>query len=739
MACVRAFSRSSVTNAPSSGCVPTRSTSSTGERSRARNASRSSTADCMGREAIRNCEQTVDPRGSARSSNAATPSKIATSARTLRPQADAEHEHRNGIPVRPPDDRAGYGCGASSTPWPLKPNAPAGLNSSVKPSETRERVVVRMAGDSGDGMQLAGSRFTDATAVFGNDLATLPDFPAEIRAPAGSVAGVSAFQIHFASRDILTPGDAPDVLVAMNPAALKANLHLMQRGATILVNEDAFSVRAVQKAGYAVNPLEDGTLDRFTVKRIPMGSLTAAAVETVDNATSRDAQKAKNLFALGVLSWLYDRPTEVTERWIRGKFDGPVMEANLAAFRAGWSFGETSEMIDVQVKVERNEEAPPGVYRNINGTEATALGLIAASIKSGLPLVFGAYPITPASDLLHALARRTDLGIRTLQAEDEIAAASFALGASFGGALGVTCTSGPGLDLKTETIGLAVTLELPMVIIDVQRAGPSTGMPTKTEQSDLLQALYGRHGESPLPVVAASTPGQSFQAVYEAARIAIIYRTPVILLSDLFVANSSEPWRVPSAASLPAIDPHFRTSPCEADSPFLPYARDDNLARPWAIPGTPGLQHRIGGLEKLDGSGAISYDGLNHQRMTDLRAAKVDGIPVPDLEIHGEADADLLVIGWGSSYGAIRAGARRVREGGGRVATAHLRHLRPLPANTGALLRKFERVLVPEMNSGQLAHELRARYLVNVESYGKVQGQPLLPSEMEREIWQRLT
>ncbi|HET6548218.1 MAG TPA: 2-oxoacid:acceptor oxidoreductase subunit alpha [Solirubrobacter sp.] len=608
----------------------------------------------------------------------------------------------------------------------------------MKGSETRERVVVRMAGDSGDGMQLAGSRFTDATAIFGNDLATLPDFPAEIRAPAGTVAGVSAFQIHFASRDILTPGDTPDVLVAMNPAALKANLPLMRRGATILVNEDAFSVRAVQKAGYAQSPLEDGTLDGFTVKRVPMSSLTTRAVEDLDGVSSRDAQKAKNLFALGVLSWLYDRPTEVTEKWMRGKFAGPVLAANLAAFRAGWSFGETSELIDVQVHVGPNADVEPGTYRNISGTEATALGLVAASVKSGLPLVYGAYPITPASDLLHSLSRRVEMGVRTIQAEDEIAAASLALGAAFGGALGVTCTSGPGLDLKAETIGLAVTLELPLVVIDVQRAGPSTGMPTKTEQSDLLQALYGRHGESPLPVVAAQSPAQCFEAVYEAVRIAVCYRTPVILLSDLFLANSSEPWKLPDAASLPAIEPRFRTTPCEDDAPFLPYARDDNLARPWAIPGTPGLQHRVGGLEKLDGTGAISYDGANHARMTELRAAKVDGIEVPDLEVHGEADADLLVLGWGSSYGTIRAGARRVREGGGRVATAHLGHLRPLPANTGAVLRKYERVLVPEMNSGQLAHELRARYLVNVESYGKVQGQPLMPSEMEREIWQRL-
>ncbi len=606
----------------------------------------------------------------------------------------------------------------------------------MKATETRERVVVRMAGDSGDGMQLAGSRFTDATAVFGNDLATLPDFPAEIRAPAGTVAGVSAFQIHFASRDILTPGDAPDVLVAMNPAALKANLPLMRRGATILVNEDAFSVRAVQKAGYTESPLDNGLLDQFTVKRVPMSSLTARAVEGLEGVSSRDAQKAKNLFALGVLSWLYDRPTDVTEKWIGAKFSGPVHAANLAAFRAGWSFGETSELIDVQVKVHPNADVAPGTYRNINGTEATALGLVAASIKSGLPLVFGAYPITPASDLLHSLSRRQDLGVRTIQAEDEIAAASMALGAAFGGALGVTCTSGPGLDLKTETIGLAVMLELPMVIIDVQRAGPSTGMPTKTEQSDLLQALYGRHGESPLPVFASSSPGQCFDMVYEAVRVAITYRTPVILLSDLFVANSSEPWKIPAAADLTPINPRFRT---DCDGKFEPYARDDRLARPWAIPGTPGLAHRIGGLEKADKTGAISYDGPNHQRMTDLRAAKVAGIEVPDVEVHGEADADLLVLGWGSSFGTIRAGARRVRERGGRVATAHLHHLNPMPANLGEVLRAYERVLVPEMNSGQLAHELRAKYLVDVESYAKVQGQPLLPSEMEDQIWQRLS
>jgi 2-oxoglutarate ferredoxin oxidoreductase subunit alpha len=411
------------------------------------------------------------------------------------------------------------------------------------------------------------------------------------------------------------------------------------------------------------------------------------------------------------------------------------MEANLAAFRAGWSFGETSELIDVQVKVNPSADASPGTYRNVNGTEATALGLVAASVKSGLPLVFGAYPITPASELLHALSRQRAMGVRTIQAEDEIAAASIALGAAFGGSLGVSCTSGPGMDLKTETIGLAVTLELPMVIIDVQRAGPSTGMPTKTEQSDLLQALYGRHGESPLPVLAASSPGQCFEAVYEAVRVAVTYRTPVILLSDLFLANSSEPWLVPSAADLPAIDPRFRVK-CGNGTPFLPYARDDNLARPWVAPGTPGLQHRIGGLEKADGTGNISYDGANHQRMTDLRAAKVAGVEVPDLEVEGEGS--LLVLGWGSSHGTIRAGARRVRDAGGSVATAHLRWLNPMPGNLESVLRSYDRVLVPEMNSGQLAHELRARFLLDVESYTKVQGQPLLPSELEQAILERL-
>jgi 2-oxoglutarate ferredoxin oxidoreductase subunit alpha len=614
------------------------------------------------------------------------------------------------------------------------------LSKTAKRIETRERVIVRFAGDSGDGMQLVGSRFTDATAMFGNDLATLPDFPAEIRAPAGTVGGVSAFQIHFAARDIMTPGDTPNVLVAMNPAALKANMPLLERGATILVNEDAFTVRGLQKAGYAVSPLEDGSLEAFQVKRVPMTSLVQRAVEGMEGVTSRDAQKAKNLFALGLVSWLYDRPTDVTERWIERKFERKpaVRDANLAAFRAGWSFGETSELIDVRTSVAPATDIEPGRYRNITGTEAAALGLVAASLRSGLPLFLGAYPITPASELLHALSRHRSLGVRTIQAEDEIAAASMALGASFGGNLGVTSTSGPGMDLKTETIGLAVALELPMVIIDVQRAGPSTGLPTKTEQSDLLQALYGRHGESPLPVVAASSPGQAFEAVYEACRIAVTYRTPVIVLSDLYVANSSEPWRIPVANALPRIEPCMRTQPRSEDAPFLPYGRDDRLARPWVKPGTRGLQHRIGGLEKADGTGDISYDGDNHQRMTDLRAKKVAGVDVPDLELHGDEDATLLLIGWGSSFGAIRAGVRRVRQVGVKVAHAHFHHLNPLPANTGELLRRFDRVLLPEMNSGQLAKVLRAEFLVDVESYCKVKGQPLWAAEIEQEILDRV-
>jgi 2-oxoglutarate ferredoxin oxidoreductase subunit alpha len=587
-------------------------------------------------------------------------------------------------------------------------------------------------------MQLAGSRFTDATAMLGNDLATLPNFPAEIRAPAGTLAGVSAFQIHFASRDILTPGDKPNVLVAMNPAALKANLAELDRGATLIVNEDAFTKRNLEKAGYESNPLEDGSLSAYRVHRIPMTSLTVAAVEQVEDASTRDAGRAKNLFALGVISWLYGRPTEGTKRWIEKKFAKrpAVLQANLAAFNAGWSFGETTELLDVQYLVKPATDVQPGTYRNVNGITALSLGLIAASVRSGLPLLLASYPITPASELLHELSRHAELGVSTIQAEDEIAAAGMALGASFGGRLGVTATSGPGMDLKAETIGLAVALELPMIIIDVQRAGPSTGMPTKTEQSDLLMALYGRHGESPLPVIAPSTPGGCFDAAFEAVQIAVRYRTPVILLSDTFLASSSEPWRIPVVAELASIDPAFATAGAET---FEPYARDERLARPWAIPGTPGLAHRIGGLEKADGDGNISYDAANHERMTELRAEKIDGIAreTPPLHVDAEPGARLLVLGWGSSEGSIRAGVRRAREAGHTVACAHLHHLNPLPANTGDVLRSFDRVLVPEMNTGQLAKLLRAKYLVDIESFCKVQGRPLFASEIEEQIAER--
>jgi 2-oxoglutarate/2-oxoacid ferredoxin oxidoreductase subunit alpha len=528
------------------------------------------------------------------------------------------------------------------------------------------------------------------------------------------------------------------VLVAMNPAALRSELPGLARNGTVIANEDAFSKRNLQKAGYETNPLEDGSLESYHLIRIPMTSLTASAVEAMEGVSTRDAGRAKNLFALGVVSWLYDRPTEPTEEWLRRKFvnkPGPL-EANLAAFRAGWNFGETSELIDVQYKVDPATDVPAGTYRNINGTAATALGLIAAGVRSGLPLVLASYPITPASELLHELARHQDMGVRTIQAEDEIAAAGMALGASFGGALGVTATSGPGMDLKTETIGLAMMLELPLVVVDVQRAGPSTGMPTKTEQSDLLMAIHGRHGESPLPVVAASTPGQCFEAAYEAARLAVHYRTPVILLSDLFLANSSEPWRVPDTDALLEIDPAFAMPD---DEDFQPYARDEKGAT-WAIPGTPGLTHRIGGLEKQDVTGDISYDGANHARMTSIRACKIAGIAaeLPPLAVDEDPGAELLVLGWGSSRGAIRAAARRVRANGRAVAVAHLHHLNPFPTNLGEVLRRYERVLVPEMNTGQLAQLLRAEYLVDVESYTKLEGQPLFAAELEREIEERL-
>ncbi len=605
----------------------------------------------------------------------------------------------------------------------------------VKTVEEKERVVIRFAGDSGDGMQLTGDRFTNATAVLGNDLATLPDFPAEIRAPAGTVHGVSAFQIQFASKDILTPGDHPSVLVAMNPAALKANLESLERGGTVIINEDAFIPRNIEKAGYESNPLNDGTLDGYQVFQVPMTTITVRATGELD-ISKKEAERSKNMFALGLVSWMYGRPSEVTLKWLQKKFkDLPtVLEANLAAFRAGYNFGETTEIFAHSYLI-KPAPAEPGLYRNISGATALAWGLVAASRVSGLPMVYASYPITPASELLHELSRLKNFGVRTFQAEDEIAAANVALGAAFAGSLGVTGTSGPGIDLKSETISLAVALELPMIVVDVQRAGPSTGMPTKTEAADLMLAMYGRHGESPLPIIAASSPSNCFDTALEAARIAVKYRTPVIVLSDTFLANSSEPWLIPDIGTFPPIDPNFATEPNNGLE-FLPYLRDENLARPWAVPGTSGLRHRIGGLEKEDVTGDISYDPHNHERMTILRAGKVAKIAddIPLIVVDDPDDADTLVIGWGSTFGTVKAAVRRVREQGHAVASVHLHHLNPLPANTGDVLRAYRNVLVPEMNSGQLVKILRAEFLVDAKGYNKVQGVPIFAEELEAEI-----
>ena len=603
----------------------------------------------------------------------------------------------------------------------------------AKTVEQLDRVVIRFAGDSGDGMQLTGDRFTSETAVFGNDLVTLPDFPAEIRAPAGSLPGVSGFQVHFADHDILTPGDQPNVLVAMNPAALKVNLADLPKGATIIVNTDAFSDRNLQKAGYESNPLEDGALSDFHLHPVALSSMTIEALKDIEGITSREAERSKNFFALGLMSWLYHRPVEGTLGFIETKFARrpEIAEANTKAFRAGWNYGETSEDFAVSYEVAPAKLAP-GTYRQISGNAALSYGLIAASKLSGLPLFLGAYPITPASGILEDLASLKQFGVRTFQAEDEIAASGAALGAAFGGALGVTTSAGPGIVLKSETVGLAVTLELPLLIVDVQRAGPSTGMPTKPEQADLLMVLFGRNSESPVPVVAASTPAGCFDAAIEAARIAIKYRTPVFLLSDAYLANGSEPWRIPDVAALEDISTEFATKPNDGEN-FLPYRRDpETLARPWAIPGTPGLEHRIGGLEKQDETGNVSYDPENHDRMMRLRAAKVAGIAsdIPELEVDDPDDADTLVLGWGSTYGAIGAAVRRVRAEGREVASAHLHHLNPFPRNTGEALRSYEKILIPEINLGQLRMLVRAEFLVDAVGYNKVRGRPFRSAEL---------
>ncbi|MFK4121178.1 2-oxoacid:acceptor oxidoreductase subunit alpha [Streptomyces longwoodensis] len=607
------------------------------------------------------------------------------------------------------------------------------------------RVVIRFSGDSGDGMQLTGDLFTSETASFGNDLATLPNFPAEIRAPAGTLPGVSSFQLHFADHDILTPGDAPNVLVAMNPAALKANIADVPRGGEVIVNTDEFTNRALQKVGYAASPLEDGSLDGYHLHRVPLTTLTVEALKSF-GLSRKEAERSKNMFALGLLSWMYHRPTEGTERFLRTKFakKPEIAEANIAAFRAGWNFGETTEDFAVSYEVAPAAQAfPVGTYRNISGNLALAYGLITASRQADLPLFLGSYPITPASDILHELSRHKNFGVRTFQAEDEIAAVGAALGAAFGGSLAVTTTSGPGVTIKQETIGLAVSLELPLLIVDIQRGGPSTGLPTKTEQADLLQAMYGRNGEAPVPVVAPKTPADCFDAAVEAARIALTYRTPVFLLSDGYLANGSEPWRIPELDELPDLRVQFAQGPNhtldDGTEVFWPYLRDpQTLARPWAVPGTPGLEHRIGGIEKQDGTGNISYDPANHDFMVRTRQAKIDGIEVPDVEVDDPHGARTLVLGWGSTYGPITAAVRRLRTAGESIAQAHLRHLNPFPHNLGSVLARYERVVVPEMNLGQLAGLLRAKYLVEARSHTQVNGMPFKAEQLAQALKEAL-
>ncbi|MEJ7634145.1 2-oxoacid:acceptor oxidoreductase subunit alpha [Aeromicrobium sp.] len=601
-----------------------------------------------------------------------------------------------------------------------------------KPVEERTRVVIRFAGDSGDGMQLTGDRFTQDTADFGNDLSTLPNFPAEIRAPAGTLPGVSSFQIHFADYDILTPGDRPDVLIAMNPAALKANIADLQPGGTAIVDAHEFTDRNLKRVGYAGNPLEDGSLNAYQLHAIDLTGLTVGSVAEF-GLSRKDASRAKNMFALGLVSWMFGRPIEGSTTFLERKFaaDPDIRDANIAALRTGFHFGETTESFAVSYVV-KPAVIPAGRYRNISGNTALSYGLVAAGQLSGLPVFLGAYPITPASDILHELSRHKAFDVTTFQAEDEIAGVGAALGASYGGALGVTTTSGPGLALKGETIGLAVMLEIPLIVVDVQRGGPSTGLPTKTEQSDLLQAMNGRNGEAPVPVVAAQSPADCFDAAIEAARIAVTYRTPVILLSDGYLANGSEPWKLPDVSALPRIEPAFASH--DPDSVFLPYSRDPHtLARPWAPPGVAGLEHRIGGLEKADGTGDISYDPANHDLMVRTRQAKVDAVAdsIPDLVVDDpDGRAKILVIGWGSTYGPIGAGCRRARVAGHRIAQAHLRHLNPFPSNLGQVLRSYDRVIVPEMNLGQLRGLLRAKYLVDAEGYNAVRGMPFGAAEL---------
>ena len=608
---------------------------------------------------------------------------------------------------------------------------------SSTPTETVEKLVIRFAGDSGDGMQLAGNRFTDASALFGNDLATLPNFPAEIRAPAGTLPGVSSFQVQIADFDILTAGDDPDCLVAMNPAALQKNLEDLRQGGTLIVNTDTFEERNLAKAGYDENPLDNESLAGYRVIKVPMDELTKEAVKD-SGVSGRNVLRSKNFFALGLMAWLFHRPTEPTIEWVQKKFAKlpEVAAANTAAFKAGYTFGVATEATKTTFEV-KPASLSPGTYTNVNGNTALAWGLVAASVKSGLPLFYATYPITPASDILHELSRHKNFGVRTFQAEDEIAGIGLTIGAAFAGHLAVTGSSGPGIALKSEGISLAFMLELPMIIINVQRGGPSTGLPTKPEQSDLLFSLFGRHGESPLPVLAIATPSEAFTMAIEAARIAVKCMTPVLLLSDNSVANGSEPWLLPDLETIPDIEVNFALHPNGPDGTFLPYLRDvDTFARPWAIPGTAGLEHRVGGLEKEAISGDVSYDPANHQLMTDARAWKVANIAndIPQLEVDGDEDARLLVLGWGSTFGSIRAAARRARIEGHKVATTHLRYLNPMPRNLGDVLRSYEKVLIPELNTGQLLKVIRAEFLLDAVGLNKVAGEPFKVSEMADKI-----
>jgi 2-oxoglutarate ferredoxin oxidoreductase subunit alpha len=596
-----------------------------------------------------------------------------------------------------------------------------------------EDVTIRFAGDSGDGMQLTGTQFTNTTAILGNDLSTLPDYPAEIRAPQGTLFGVSGFQIHFGSTEINTPGDACDVLVAMNAAALKVNLGSLVDGGAIIVNTDGFNEKNLKLAGYTSNPLKDGSLSKYALFEVDISKLTALALQDL-NLSSKLVDRSKNFFALGMMYWLYNRPMESTIDWLKSKFSKKpeILEANMRVLKAGWNYGETTEIFTVRYMVEPAKLAP-GTYRNITGNQATAWGLMAAAAKAKLELFLGSYPITPASDILHELSMFKNFGVKTFQAEDEIAGVASAIGASFAGALGVTTTSGPGVALKSEALGLAVMVELPLVVCNIQRGGPSTGLPTKTEQADLLQALYGRNGEAPMPIVAAATPADCFNMVFEASRIALKYMTPVFFLSDGYLGNGSEPWLIPDFDSMPDISPKFRTE----QEGFLPYLRDEEtLSRPWAIPGTPGLEHRIGGLEKQHLTGNVSYDPLNHEHMVLLRAEKIERIAndIPLAEVEGDQEGEVLVVGWGGTYGAIRSAVKRQREQGQSVSHLHLYYLNPFPKNLGEILYRFKHILVPELNLGQLVKVLRAKYLVPAIGLSKVQGLPFKASEIEKKI-----